>query len=1128
MADANLQVKISAEDAFSGTFSHFNSAMSGIASAATAPVRALGGIIDTVGKVGLAISGMQQIVGGLVSTFGAPITAASDLNESLNKSQVVFGDAAGAIEAFSRTAATSLGLSQQKALEATGTFGNLFVSMGLGQAPAAEMSQQLVTLAGDLASFNNIRPEEALEKLRSGIVGEAEPLRALGVNLSAAAIEAQALADTHKATAKELTAADKATASYRLILQQTATAQGDFQNTSAGLANSQRIIKAEFDDLQAKIGTGFLPVIGKVTAFLAKELPDAFSSVEGYISPVVDVLDSVVQEVLTFIRTVQNISRENGLDVFSAIITALELRIGEVFGPTAQSIFHTFIDVILMLRDIGSEAFARISGYVTTFASIIDQALSGDAKGAAEGLVSLLASAADDIVATLQDWGKAFIDWIADTTRVLADGMGTDILQTVYDLIVGAVPVIGEHIAGWVDAFLSWFPEAYGRYLSALGDLAASILDWIGARAPDFITVFLTEWVPAFVGWVADVAVTIIPKMVELVANIVSWLITTGLPKLVAAVVAIGSAIGNGLVVAIEKMLPIIGDAFIRLAQGGLDAFKRVLGIASPSAVMQAMGEYVVEGFVNGVDGATEQATGAMDALAGAIGASMPVVLNASEQEVNKFQAAILAAQQAHGRSVEDAEKNHQQALADLQATYDEAKPADKAKVLQRIEDENVKYQRRLEDLETASSRKLEDLAASHGAIMASIAQREAEDRFRALQNLRVNLADVEFQTGAALEAVGEKTGQRINDAIASAASAIQDATARASEQIAAAQAGMELSRAIRGRREEFAAGQTAAADARRDAQEMSDLARKRGREDADAQERLAIDLANAKTEKDREGIQARFAASQADLLRRRQREDEDRAYAKQRAAEDRAFRQQQQAAAQAFSDELENEALARQIERINQERDTRITGINDALVAKEAAIAEDAKREVEQIVKSSADRIAKLKSDFFDKVGPMTAEAKDAVNAYISDVMGRVGELQAKAVAAAASVASIGATSGGANAITAAANRIVVTTTASGADIARAQQRMGGATYAEGGMSVPGGFALVGERGPELVQLPGGANVYTAGQSARMMGGGDDNRPVIINLDGQTIARSTWRHLKRLNATGGATLGLT
>jgi hypothetical protein len=153
--------------------------MAGIASAATAPVRALGGIIDTVGKVGLAISGMQQIVGGIVSTFGAPISAASDLNESLNKSQVVFGDAAGAIEAFSKTAATSLGLSQQKALEATGTFGNLFVSMGLGQAPAAEVSQQLVTLAGDLASFNNIKPEEALEKLRSGIVGEAEPLRAL-------------------------------------------------------------------------------------------------------------------------------------------------------------------------------------------------------------------------------------------------------------------------------------------------------------------------------------------------------------------------------------------------------------------------------------------------------------------------------------------------------------------------------------------------------------------------------------------------------------------------------------------------------------------------------------------------------------------------------------------------------------------------------------------------------------------------------------------------------------------------------------------------------------------------------------------------------------------------------------
>ena len=1113
MADANLQVRITAEDAFSGVFGKFGDALSGVTSAATAPIRALGGIVDTVGKIGLAIGGVQAIAGavkGAGEAFGLGLN--KELEDVTAKMVAFTGsqEAATAVLAEVRAEANQTPFAFKEMADATAALIPAAKQAGIGVMDLVKQAEVLAALnpsegltgasfalrealSGDFVSiverFN--LPRERLKQLKDEGVPAMEAVRIalaeMGVDASLVAGMANTLGGRWS------TFAD--------------TIDGVRMRASAPL----------FDKL--KDGLSILSEIVNDNAEVFNEFADTIGSVVG----------DAAQEFLTFIVTVRNIARDHGLDVFSAAITALELRIGEVFGPGAQGVFHEFIGVVTMLRDIGTEAFERISGYVTTFAGIVQQALAGDVAGATNGLVSLLASAADDIVATLQDWGKAFINWIADTTQVLADGMGTDILDAVLGAIMEAVPVIAETIAGWVDSFVAWFPEAYARYIVALGGLVETILDWIAEKGPGFVTVFLTEWVPAFLSWVADVAVAIIPKMVELVANIVSWLITTGLPKFIAAVVAIGAAIGNGLVVAIEKMIPIIGDAFVRLAQGGLDAFKRVLGIASPSAVMQAMGEFVVEGFVAGVDGATEQATGAMTDLADAIGAVMPVILSASETEVNRYNAAIASALSAHARSVEDAERNHQQALADLQADYDAAKPADKAKVLQRIEDENLKHARRIEDLELASARKTEDIASQHGDTMAAISQREAENRFRALQDLRINIADVEGQTAASLEAVGERMGTRINEAIQAAASAIQDASQRAADQIATAEANLDLSRAIRGRREEFAAGQTAAADERRMAQELSDLARKRSIEDADAQARVAADLANAKTDKEREGIQSRFAAAQTDLMRRRQREDEDRAYARQRQAEDRAFRQQQQQAAQAFSDQLENEALARQIDRINLERDNRITGINDALVQKQALIAEDASREVEQITKSASERIAKLKSEFFDRVGPMTAEAKDAVNAYISDVMGRIGELQAKAVAAAASVASIGATSGGANAITAAANRIVLTTTASGADIARAQQRMGGEAYADGGMSVPGGFALVGERGPELVRLPGGADVIPSGQSMRMLGGGgDDNRPVVIQLDGQVIARSTWRHLKRLNATGGAVLGLS
>ena len=216
--------------------------------------------IDVAGKLAAVLG-----IGALVGEMARAVKAASDLEESQNKVAVVFGESAQAIREFARSAAESLGQSEQQATEAAGTFGNLFVSMGIGQAKAADMSVSLVTLAADLASFNNIDPTVALEKLRSGLVGESEPLRTLGVNLDAAGIKAEAMRLGIAGSSGELTAAQKAQAAYSLILQQTQTAQGDFARTSDGLANSQRQVQAAFRDIEAEIGRNLLPAIASVT-----------------------------------------------------------------------------------------------------------------------------------------------------------------------------------------------------------------------------------------------------------------------------------------------------------------------------------------------------------------------------------------------------------------------------------------------------------------------------------------------------------------------------------------------------------------------------------------------------------------------------------------------------------------------------------------------------------------------------------------------------------------------------------------------------------------------------------------------------------------------------------------------
>lgn len=228
----------------------------------------------------LSSVGQKMTVGitlPLLAVGGASIKMASDFDESLNKTRVVFGASSAAIEEFSKTAASGLGLSSQKALESSASFGNLFKTMGVATPAAADMSVKMVKLASDLASFHNIRPEDALEKLRSGLVGEAEPMRTLGVLINETTVKSKAMSMGFKEVGGNLTEQQKVMARYQLILDQTKISQGDFSRTSTGVANSSRIIQAQFQDLSASIGQQLLPIALQLGARL-KELLGWFNN----------------------------------------------------------------------------------------------------------------------------------------------------------------------------------------------------------------------------------------------------------------------------------------------------------------------------------------------------------------------------------------------------------------------------------------------------------------------------------------------------------------------------------------------------------------------------------------------------------------------------------------------------------------------------------------------------------------------------------------------------------------------------------------------------------------------------------------------------------------------------------
>lgn len=222
----------------------------------------------------------MQSVGGKVSKAGAGMTAfasipvgaalykatqaASDLNETMAFSEQVWGRNTAAVQAFAEQSSKARGISTRATLEMTSSFGLLFSQIGATEDQTLDLSKSYVQLASDWASAKNLKPEEVHEKLMAAQRGEYDSLQALIPTINAAAVEERALLMTRKAGKGQLTDLDKALALHQLVVEGSTKVTGDFQRTSGSLANQQRILAAETENLSGKFGQTLQPVALKV------------------------------------------------------------------------------------------------------------------------------------------------------------------------------------------------------------------------------------------------------------------------------------------------------------------------------------------------------------------------------------------------------------------------------------------------------------------------------------------------------------------------------------------------------------------------------------------------------------------------------------------------------------------------------------------------------------------------------------------------------------------------------------------------------------------------------------------------------------------------------------------------
>ena len=188
--------------------------------------------------------------------------------ESDSLFEVSLGNMADDVRAWSDEIANALGLNAVAMRKSTGVIYNMTTSMGLAEDNALKMSKGITLLAEDMASFYNLDSTEAFNKLRAGLTGETEPLKALGILVDENTIKQVAYQQGIASVGSELTQQQKVLARYIAILQQTGNAQGDLARTINSPANQLRIFKNQVGQLAMAFGNVLMPVISAVLPYL--------------------------------------------------------------------------------------------------------------------------------------------------------------------------------------------------------------------------------------------------------------------------------------------------------------------------------------------------------------------------------------------------------------------------------------------------------------------------------------------------------------------------------------------------------------------------------------------------------------------------------------------------------------------------------------------------------------------------------------------------------------------------------------------------------------------------------------------------------------------------------------------
>lgn len=622
-----------------------------------------------LGAVGITLS-----VAGIKNAIDGCVEVASSIEEMQNKFDVVFGDMRDEVDKWSQEYSDAIGRNKNDIKTYLADQQNLLVGFGMTRQAGAEMSEQMTSLALDLASFGNMDETASVNAMTKAVMGESEAAKTLGAVLNDST-RAQAMATLGlKGTYDKLDQLTKMQVNYQAILQQSPDAIGDCQRSLDSYESTKKRYIAKLKEIKTIVGQFFLPTYQKILSIGAKGL----TMIRDWLQKLTDLTDklggsqrvlSVLAAAFTAMLVAMNLKKIGAaINGFTKLARAIGLGHGK-----ALAFFAVFLLLALVIEDFIS--FMRgdksLLGTMLERAGVdceklrqnivgvwtkIKQAIGYIGEGIRNVVVPIFEGIRTAAVVAFEEIQKAVAKvapGIAQFFKELSSGKvdkkkWTDIGESIGRIAVGVVAVIAAvkgisaifgvittvisvvkavisviklafvvvksiiTVIKVVGAVISVLASAFGPVILAIAAaIAIGVLLWKNWDKIREAAGNLLEGIKATIGNVRDAIVTGIQAAID-------WI--TSLP---AEALKWGSDIIDGIVSGIQSAVGRVGEA----VKGVADKIKSFLGFSEPEdgplsdfhTYMPDMIDLMASGITSGkkkVKDALEGMTGEMSVIA--------------------------------------------------------------------------------------------------------------------------------------------------------------------------------------------------------------------------------------------------------------------------------------------------------------------------------------------------------------------------------------------------------------------------------------------------------------------------------------------------------------------------------